>query len=1444
MNRRSLFGRLAAPLARQTAQRMEHYRAQVEPLEDRKMLSITNYVDDNWVDIDAGGTAPLAIGDTVVSSADAVHNTITAVYGTDAFGHVTAASISGGPTGLTGGALIHDAIQYGLDNPGSGTTVSLLEGTYSESDIVITHTMAFKGSGQSGTTNTLIVPDIASSHTNLTEFGANTHSGIIIYAPSVTVSNLHINGSGNTPLGTLQFHQGITTLYDNQEGNSYTDLVIDATTNTKITSAAHPFSAASAGQQITITGGTGFTPGVYTVVSVSGSVATLNSSAGTLSSTGGTATGFYLAEHDASGGFLPIIQLRGTGDTTGATTQTHPRLMIQDVTVENIFYHGITLAAPGGVNYEFNSDLDGTANAVARATVTNVGDAGNKDESRIGILLLNIYGQRRFPGDHTGGNVDTCTVTDAGIGIETNAFGHKVFDHDDQGATNGSFIGNSTVNNAIKEGFHIEYMSDSDSQLSGISALFPNNLANFSGSNTATGIVINHSDILATASAVTGALIGVRVQNTGSSPGIGGAGTILATNIKLTGPGTASAGSIGILGDNTSAEPQSSALLSNRIEITNYATGVVFKQSYDPGSSLATTLVLSLPFVHGNAVGFNIGAGVTVVGNMNTTDPVFDPGTTIAPGFPAGAVDLSDSITNQQTPLSPIPGPQDGTPPTPTGKVAATGTADVIGTGNLTLGSTTTYVPKVIGNPGGQVTLQNFNSDYTFSNINVGIDGVDPWNYNGGTPYKQQALALLHSPLFTHWGPTTNGGNGYLSVGPQNGGEFGAMYSNLYNATPTNASGYTALQVVAKADPSNAAQEFQVGFIDQDGTTLLYFTTFDQLSTVSMRTITINLQSSAIRLVRGDGTMNMSAVTGFIIGGDIGLADMYSSDTFGLIVDDISFVKPLGNDQMQVTGTVNLGSSVLAPFTDTNHFTPSISQVFTILDNDGSTDTITGTFSGIAEGGKVNSSSIKYQVSYVGGNGNDVTLKRVADAGTPVLDLNGIPTPAGTGYTSTWTSGPVAITDTGAASLVDPDAEDTITQMTATITNFHTNDVLAATMPSSLSMISVSYNPTGVLTLSGTTTQANYQAALRLLTYDNTGAGPGGNVSIDIKADDGMLGSGLGSAALATVTVGGSSVIPTGGRLLFYNQSTWDGGVDTVTTSDDAAIATDKTAYIANGTSASSTALSSFNRGINGVMVDLLGGGSHTAINASDFIFKTGNDNTPSGWATASAPVLITVRTGAGVSSSDRVEILWGANAVKKAWLEVEVLNTAHTGLAATDVFYWGNMVGDSNLNFATSGADSSNVLANPTGAASISNTRDHNRSKVVNGTDSSLALANVANIVRINLSAGSMSPVGGGDGGGIGAGPAASSAGDSGIASGLSATAATASSPVHVPAWVLDRLRKLDLNSGPVADYFQYLHDQGTPQAKAILTKADRIADALHLDDHFLDSLLDDLDE
>ena len=68
---------------------------------------------------------------------------------------------------------------------------------------------------------------------------------------------------------------------------TFTDLVIDATTNTKLTSAAHPFGATDVGNVINITSGTGFTTGRYQVVSVTSNVATMDRAVGTVGSTGG-----------------------------------------------------------------------------------------------------------------------------------------------------------------------------------------------------------------------------------------------------------------------------------------------------------------------------------------------------------------------------------------------------------------------------------------------------------------------------------------------------------------------------------------------------------------------------------------------------------------------------------------------------------------------------------------------------------------------------------------------------------------------------------------------------------------------------------------------------------------------------------------------------------------------------------------------------------------------------------------------------------------------------------------------------------------------------------------------------------------------------------------------------------------------------------------------------
>ena len=237
------------------------------------------------------------------------------------------------------------------------------------------------------------------------------------------------------------------------------------------------------------------------------------------------------------------------------------------------------------------------------------------------------------------------------------------------------------------------------------------------------------------------------------------------------------------------------------------------------------------------------------------------------------------------------------------------------------------------------------------------------------------------------------------------------------------------------------------------------------------------------------------------------------------------------------------------------------------------------------------------------------------------------------------------------------------------------------------------------------------------------------------------------------------------GRYLFYNQSSFDGNSAAINSGDDAAIATDKTAYQPNGTLAGFANVSSYSRGINGIMIDLAGGGNHAAISAADFVFKIGNDNAPAAWATLTATATVSVRTGQGTSGADRVEITWTANSIRNTWLEVQVLANANTGLTAADLFFWGSKIGDVGTSspagtFLTSAIDKTLVLAGLLGRAPITNTLDFNRDGNVTGIDASIVLSSLGSITRIQIAAGPFAPE-------------AAASSDAGIASALAMTAA-----------------------------------------------------------------------
>jgi autotransporter-associated beta strand protein len=92
-------------------------------------------------------------------------------------------------------------------------------------------------------------------------------------------------------------------------------------------------------------------------------------------------------------------------------------------------------------------------------------------------------------------------------------------------------------------------------------------------------------------------------------------------------------------------------------------------------------------------------------------------------------------------------------------------------------------------------------------------------------------------------------------------------------------------------------------------------------------------------------------------------------------------------DQLNVQGTVNLsGISLSASL----NFASAVSNQFTIINNDG-TDAVVGTFTGLPEGATLYIGGEQFQITYTGGDGNDVVLTRLVTPARPVLTIQSLP---------------------------------------------------------------------------------------------------------------------------------------------------------------------------------------------------------------------------------------------------------------------------------------------------------------------------------------------------------------------------------------------------------------------------------------------------------------------
>jgi len=267
----------------------------------------------------------------------------------------------------------------------------------------------------------------------------------------------------------------------------------------------------------------------------------------------------------------------------------------------------------------------------------------------------------------------------------------------------------------------------------------------------------------------------------------------------------------------------------------------------------------------------------------------------------------------------------------------------------------------------------------------------------------------------------------------------------------------------------------------------------------------------------------------------------------------------------------------------------------------------------------------------------------------------------------------------------------------------------------------------------------------RVLTFD----APGTQIlSVDVIGDGEIEPDEFFAVVLSNPTGGAEIVRGTGfgvirnddtaavvGRHVFYNNSSFDGNDGAANADDDLAVASDKRALLP-GEVAGLANYTSFDRGVNGIMIDIEGLPDDAVPEGGDFQFRVGNDPDLDTWAEAPASATVVFREGAGVGQSDRVTVTWADYAVRGTWLQVTVLG-ANLGLPGDDVFYFGNAVAEagnsSQDTFVTTtdmllARNNSRNFLNPAG---VEFAYDYNRDGRVGVTDVLLARNNTTNFLN-----------------------------------------------------------------------------------------------------------------
>ncbi|MFO0945582.1 MAG: autotransporter-associated beta strand repeat-containing protein [Planctomycetota bacterium] len=506
--------------------------------------------------------------------------------------------------------------------------------------------------------------------------------------------------------------------------------------------------------------------------------------------------------------------------------------------------------------------------------------------------------------------------------------------------------------------------------------------------------------------------------------------TLSGTN-TYTGQTTVSAGTLTLQGgtaiNNAGAVSVSSGAtltLSNNEEIGSLA-----------GSSGSTVQLGGNQLTTGNDSSTSFGGVITGTGSVEkrgtgtftiSGNNNYSGGTTVTAGVLAGTtLGIQGSITNNASVIF-----NQSANGTYSGAISGSGTVTKQGTSTITFSGTNTYTGDTTVSAGtlalsngsaladsGAVTVAagatlQLNASESIGSL-AGVAGSSV-NLNGNT-----LTTGGNDSNTTFAGNISGTGGSLVKVGT---GQFDLTGTNSYTGGTTVSAGTlrgssaslqgnilnNARLVFRQLDPAGGTYAGVIsgtGTVDKEGANALIMTgnnLYTGLTTITLGSLIVNGQLTSDVAVNGGSLSGTGTILGAVnVTGGTTLSPGSPATSAGILttgnttfVAGANFAINIGGntvgtgyDRLQVNGAVVLNNANLG-VTGAAGFVAAVGAEFQIIRNDGN-DVVVGTFAGLSEGSVVNVGNNRYQISYVGGDGNDVVLTAIDNAPAPKFS-NGV----------------------------------------------------------------------------------------------------------------------------------------------------------------------------------------------------------------------------------------------------------------------------------------------------------------------------------------------------------------------------------------------------------------------------------------------------------------------